>query len=130
MRRTLSFFAFALLTSPAWAVGRGGWETIKLGMSAIETNEALGAPLIRTVNRGLELWIYDGRAEVLFFRGPVIAWTPPTAAVAGTKPPANDVILPTRPTAPAPVEKNATPHRPTTTDGYDQLPLYRFRRRQ
>lgn len=130
LRRVLSLFAFFALTSPCWAVGRGGWDNLKLGMSAIETNETLGAPLIRSVSRGLELWIYDGRAEVLFFRGPVVAWTPPSTVVGGARPPSNDVVLPTRPAAPAPVQKNATPQRPTNSDGYDQLPLYRFRRRQ
>lgn len=121
---------FLLLASPAWAVGRGGWDTLKVGMSALETSQALGSPLIRNVNKGFELWIYDGRAEVLFFRGPVVAWTPPSVVSTDAKAPANDVIVASRPSTSAPIQKNATPQRPTNSDGYDQLPLYRFRRRQ
>ncbi len=127
-RRTLWLFALIALVSPAFALGRGGWSSVKLGMSRNEAAAALGTPLIRSVSRGFELWIYDGRAEVLFFRGPVIAWTAPAVSrVEESRQP--DVITPERPTIAAPVPKNATPRRENNSDGYDQLPVYRSRRR-
>ncbi|HEY4302488.1 MAG TPA: hypothetical protein VGM73_16570 [Candidatus Didemnitutus sp.] len=63
-----------------------GWSAIKRGMTPAATFAALGKPLVRTAGRGFELWIYDHNSEVLFFRGPVIAWTAPdaTPGAAGT----------------------------------------------
>lgn len=128
LRNTLRLVALIALASPAFAVGRGGWPLLKLGMTPGETIGALGVPLIRSASRGFELWIYDGRAEVLFFRGPVIAWTAPKVSrEVAPKPP--EVAAPVAPTIVAPAPRTATPRRENGADGYDQLPAYRPRRR-
>jgi hypothetical protein len=68
-----------LLSVPAR--GADGWARLKLGMTAEEAEAALGAPLIRNEGRGFELWIYDSRAEVVFYGG-IVAWTAPSSAPA------------------------------------------------
>ena len=64
------------LSSPL--CGADGWTKLKLGMTVEDAEAALGAPLIRNEGRGFERWVYDGRAEVLFYGG-VIAWTAPAS---------------------------------------------------
>lgn len=54
-----------------------GWSVIKSGMSRGEATSALGDPLFKNVGRGFEVWLYDGGAEVLCYRGVVVAWTTP-----------------------------------------------------
>ncbi|HEY4249432.1 MAG TPA: hypothetical protein VGM64_21600 [Lacunisphaera sp.] len=66
-----------LLLSAGSLVGAEDWSKLKIGMSTDQTAEILGAPLIRTVANGFELWIYDNHAEALFFGGPLIGWTTP-----------------------------------------------------
>jgi len=59
-------------------MGAEGWELLKIGMSADQATEALGLPLIKSVGgSGFELWIYDNDAEVVFYGGPLVAWTTP-----------------------------------------------------
>ena len=77
MRQSIPrLLAFLLLCVPGFLSAADRWAQLKLGMTAEETVAALGEPLIRTVGRGFELWVYDDRAEVLFY-GPVIGWTTP-----------------------------------------------------
>ncbi|MDB6094094.1 MAG: hypothetical protein JWM32_1656 [Verrucomicrobia bacterium] len=52
------------------------WSQLTLGMSPEETILAIGEPLMRNAGRGLEVWIYDHDAEVLFLDG-VIGWSTP-----------------------------------------------------
>lgn len=61
-------------------------------MTPAATFAALGKPLLRTAGRGFELWIYDHNAEVVFFRGPVIAWTAPSLDANPVVPGANDTF--------------------------------------
>jgi len=64
-----------LATNRAHAAG--GWPALKRGMTPAQALAALGKPLIQTSGRDFDLWIYDQQTEVLFFRGPVVAWTAP-----------------------------------------------------
>ena len=73
---------------PAQAETTPHWDALKKGMTPAETFALLGKPLLRSANRGFDLWIYDCGAEVLFFRGPVIAWTKPNTTI--TVPSASD----------------------------------------
>jgi hypothetical protein len=59
-----------------------GWARLKPGMSRVETVTVVGHPLIRTQGRGFEVWIYDGGAEVVCYRGALVAWTAPAVATA------------------------------------------------
>jgi len=77
MRQSIPrLLAFLLLCVPGFVSAADRWAQLKIGMTAEETVAALGEPLIRSVGRGFELWIYDHRAEVIFY-GPVIGWTAP-----------------------------------------------------
>ena len=46
-------------------------------MNRLETASILGTPLFKNTGRGFELWIYDSGAEVVCYRGMVVAWTAP-----------------------------------------------------
>lgn len=79
MSRPLSYIiVFAALVSSACAAPPKAWGQLKKGMTPDEALVLLGQPLMRNVNRGYELWIYDSKAEVVFHQGPVMAWTIPT----------------------------------------------------
>ncbi len=65
------------LGAPLWSAP--DWSRLKAGLSIEETEEALGRPLIRTYGRGYQVWIYDGRGEVVFSEGPgAMGWSVPT----------------------------------------------------
>lgn len=57
-----------------------GWERLKLGMTSDEALAAIGTPLMRSAGKGFEIWIYDQQAEVVFYGGPLVAWTSPATA--------------------------------------------------
>ena len=120
----------ALLSSGLAAVGNG-WARLRAGMSPVETAATLGTPLIRSAGRGFELWIYDGRAEVVFFGGPVIAWTAP-AGTPGTDASQSNFQFgpPTLPTyAPVPLRKDSAPRNAASPTGFDPFLNYRFKSR-
>src|SRR5262245_49543351 len=76
-RTTFRLMALLGCLWPAIAAGADGWSRLRSGMTPVETAATLGAPLIRSGGHGFELWVYDGHAEVVFYRGPVVAWTAP-----------------------------------------------------
>ena len=81
---TRNFFQLSALLGLLVSVpvpGADGWARLKPGMTTEEAEAALGAPLIRNEGRGFELWIYDSRAEVVFYGG-IVAWTAPASAPA------------------------------------------------
>ncbi len=91
MRQSIPrLMAFLLLCVPGFLSGAERWAQLKLGMTAEETVAAIGEPLFRSAGRGFELWIYDHRAEVVFF-GPLIGWTTPSPG--GEKGETNDIWL-------------------------------------
>jgi hypothetical protein len=108
-----------------------GWSKMKAGMSADETAAALGMPLLRTANRGYQLWTYSDKAEVVFYRGPVVAWTVPVRNEAASKRPvAMDVtvlpgapLLRTAPVGPRSVLDRAYAAFPETRFRYNTRPL-------
>ena len=130
-RRALPVLLLALIAAPAvfGAGGVNGWTRLKLGMMPVETAATLGDPLIRSASKGFELWIYDGKAEVLFFAGPVVAWTPPSGARAIEEQIA-DPVPAVRPSIVVPPPRSTAPVRNQGGATFDQLPVYRFRRRQ
>src|SRR4051812_5474205 len=82
MSRTM-FKALVLVTmllAPAGAAEADGWSRLRAGMTPRETLAALGEPLLRVSGKGFHVWTYDNRAEVVFFAGPVVAWTAPVGA--------------------------------------------------
>ena len=79
MNRGLSWRLWPLLLVVTGAArGADCWAQLRLGMTTAEAASALGEPLVRSVGRGFELWIYDHDAEVLFF-GDLVGWTTPGA---------------------------------------------------
>ena len=72
----------AMLCSVAGTQGADGWARIKAGMTRTELAAALGEPLMKSSGRQFELCIYDAGAEVLCFRGAVVAWTAPAGSAA------------------------------------------------
>ena len=71
---------------PLAAPAAGDWSQLKPGMTREEANAALGAELMGSRGRGFEVAIYDGRAEVLFLNGQVVAWTAPATSAAPPPP--------------------------------------------
>jgi hypothetical protein len=64
---------------PVAADAAGDWSQLKPGMTREETTAVLGAELMASRGRGFDVAIYDGRAEVLYLNGQVVAWTAPAA---------------------------------------------------
>lgn len=63
-------------------------------MSSAEASRILGEPLLRLKARGVERWIYDGSGEVVFYDGPVRAWTAARPSAASeAKPVESDVMF-------------------------------------
>jgi hypothetical protein len=71
---------------PVAADAAGDWSQLKPGMTREETTAVLGAELMASRGRGFDVAIYDGRAEVLYLNGQVVAWTAPAASEAPTPP--------------------------------------------
>lgn len=81
----LRFAAVTLLTSTVgWAAD--AWMELKPGMSRTEAAALLGRELLLSRGRGFELAIYDGRAEVLFLHGMLVAWSPPATSASPPSP--------------------------------------------
>lgn len=76
VRRLFSAGIFLLWLSAASAEEEG-WRKVHVGMKTGEVVETVGEPLVTTKGRGFEVFIYDRGAEVVLFRGLVVAWTPP-----------------------------------------------------
>ncbi len=86
---------------PLW--GAPDWSRVKAGLSVEEAEDALGRPLIRTYGRGFQVWIYDGRGEVIFADGPgALGWSIPAPTPESlTRPVERDVLLKPRVRLPA-----------------------------
>ncbi|MBL9199531.1 MAG: hypothetical protein JNL39_03450 [Opitutaceae bacterium] len=72
-------FALALFILPVFGSAAEAWAKLKPGMTATETTGALGQYLFSTRGRGFEIGIYEGKAEVVFLRGQLVAWTSPAS---------------------------------------------------
>ena len=77
MRRSISYFTLFIILLSGSLQGAESWGVLKVGMSSDEASEVLGEPLLKTIGRGFELWIYDNSAEAVFFGGPLVGWTAP-----------------------------------------------------
>ena len=76
------WFTLVLLAAPLAGVAAESWDKLKPGMTAAETTAALGNSLIASRGRDFEVGIYDGKGEVVFLRGQLIAWTSPASLAA------------------------------------------------
>lgn len=81
-RRRIVTLLSALLLLTAAVHGADGWAQLKAGMTRAEMATTLGEPLMRSSGRQFELCIYDAGAEVLCYRGTVVAWTAPAGSAA------------------------------------------------
>lgn len=116
------------LLFPVAADAAGDWSQLKPGMTRVEMNAALGTELMGSRGRGFEVAIYEGRAEVLFLNGQVVAWTAPAATVAPPPPPPStwqfDQVPRARPRPPAANAAGTTPG--TYVRQRAILPAYRW----
>lgn len=71
---------------PVAADAAGDWSQLRAGMTREETTAVLGSELMASRGRGFDVAIYDGRAEVLYLNGQVVAWTAPAASDASSPP--------------------------------------------
>jgi hypothetical protein len=130
-RNPLLLPAFLFLLLPGLARAADGWAQLKLGMTAEQAEAALGAPLFRNEGRGFELWIYDGRAEVVMYGG-VIAWTAPATSTAARSSPQTWEFFqatPNRPRDPIPLRRIAPNLQDYPPIPYDGGSAFRYRQR-
>lgn len=78
--------AMVSLLAPVSVLAADGWSQLKTGMTRGETIAMLGTELVASRGRGFEVAIYDGRAEVVFLNGQVVAWTAPASSQAAPSP--------------------------------------------
>ncbi|MEO6004124.1 MAG: hypothetical protein ABIZ04_10650 [Opitutus sp.] len=106
-------FAAALLCSSGVGKAEEGWGQLKAGMTRVDAVSTLGTPLFKNLGRGFELWIYDRGAEVVCFRGTLVAWTAPgrTGGVEGRQLDLRSFLKAAAP--PAPVGETATETAPS-----------------
>jgi|GEM_PF-5861786 len=76
--RPLLSVILLLLFAPGPLGAAAGWAQLKLGMTRDEAALALGEPLIRSSGQDFEVWIYDERAELVFY-GVLVGWSSPGA---------------------------------------------------
>jgi hypothetical protein len=78
MRRLAIWIPVLLLLLAPWSVRAGSaWDELRIGMTGLEAEATLGKPLLRSVGQDYAVWIYDHRAELVFY-GPLIAWSAPS----------------------------------------------------
>ena len=72
------------ITSAASASDK--WTSLKAGMTRSEAVAVLGTELVASSGRGFEVAIYEGKSEVVYLNGQVVAWTAPAASKAEPSP--------------------------------------------
>lgn len=118
------------LSFTATAKDESGWAQLKAGMNYAEAATALGQPLLRSKGREFELWIYDRGAEVVYFRGTVVAWTAPNgvAVLGGEQIDLRGVFERAAATPPPKPKPVYVPRGEAGYDyGYERVPLRRLR---
>ncbi len=75
--RSLVVFALLLLILPCASQGAGDWSQVKSGLTPEQAITALGEPLMRRTNRGIDVWVYDSGGEIVFAGGPLFGWSLP-----------------------------------------------------
>ncbi len=78
LRSFVVWFAVAGLAGAASAAD--DWGQLKSGMTLEQVKSAVGAPLIKSQGRGIDLWIYDHGAETVASGGVLVSWTVPAQA--------------------------------------------------
>ena len=69
--------AVTFSTGQPAAPARPDWSHVKAGLTQVEVEHEIGEPLMRNSGHGLELWIYDYGANIIFVHEQVDSWTPP-----------------------------------------------------
>ncbi|MDP3069320.1 MAG: hypothetical protein Q8N18_03480 [Opitutaceae bacterium] len=69
--------ALAILAASAMGAAAQSWDKLKPGMTPEQASAALGDHLFASRGRDFEIGIYDRKAEVVFLRGQLVAWTSP-----------------------------------------------------
>ena len=94
----MRFVLFFCFLSPVAMRGESAWDQLRIGMTEVEAEAILGAPLLRSVGQDFAVWIYNHRAELVFY-GPLIAWSAPREGKApgrvvdvGQAPPQGDAL--------------------------------------
>jgi hypothetical protein len=77
LRRKIWIPALFSLLAPWSARAGAAWNELRIGMTDLEAEAIIGKPLLRSVGQDYAVWIYDHRAELVFY-GPLIAWTAPS----------------------------------------------------
>ena len=108
---TALLLAVSFGAGPPAAPAHPDWARVKAGMSQAEVQHELGAPLLRNAGRGLEVWIYDAGANIVFVHQQVDYLTPPPAV-----PPAPVIAIKpaVKPVPPKPVLVAGPPAKPAT----------------
>ncbi|HWA27962.1 MAG TPA: hypothetical protein VG734_20085 [Lacunisphaera sp.] len=123
-RHVACLLLLLVLIVPAMSRGAADWKKLKTGVTATQAADLLGEPLIRTYGRGIQVWIYDGRGEIMFAGGPALGWTVPApSAESLSRPVALDVLI--RPVR-LPSLRSFTPQRQTYVDPFDTR--FRYKR--
>jgi hypothetical protein len=65
------------LIVPCASQGASDWSQVKSGLTPEQALAALGEPLMRRTNRGIDVWIYDSHGEIVFAGGPLFGWSLP-----------------------------------------------------
>lgn len=120
----------ALLGASRGRGADGDWGAIKAGLTRVETLAAVGEPLMRSAGREFELWIYDRGAEIVCFRGRIVAWTAPVGQEHLS---ANGRQIDMSSVPAMPVEQQVSSRRATrviSTSSYDSVRSHRSRIRR
>ena len=72
-----------LRAASADSAGADAWTRLRVGMTRNEATAVVGSALVMSSGRGFDIGVYDGRAEVVFHHGRLVAWTAPAT---GTQP--------------------------------------------
>ena len=120
-----------LLFAPGPLRAAAEWTQLKLGMTRDQAVAALGEPLIRSSGQDFEVWIYDERAELVFY-GVLVGWSSPGAVAMTARTvdvwqvaagaPRSEFVL----ARPARINSPAVRRAASTDDGF-RLPTYRRR---
>jgi hypothetical protein len=57
------------------------WSELRAGLDGEEIVKLVGAPVLGTCGRGIEVWTYDQRGEVVFKGGRLMFWSAPAAEI-------------------------------------------------
>ena len=126
LRSILFRVVVPVVCSTASLAGADRWAELKPGMTRGEAAALLGGELMASRSRGFEVAIYDQKAEVVYLRGQVVAWTAPASSSAAASPGEAWHFEQTRSSTPSPAPA-ANAARAPELNRRAILPAYRIR---